>query len=356
MASQGFLVVAYSCDHSRCAIPVASTSPWPGRIGGIWQVRPPILSAQMAFRVRRGGAAAGGHRPNETELIALGTAWSMAFCHCNGEWSGPTHAALVSEEVKREGGSTQDWTNAEVSSCAHARRLAVTGVRAHVCARAPCRQIYNYVSETAVKYMKREDVAKWVANAPIDEDDMEMRARHFEFVQSVVLSIVVQKTTSKCASEATVKPLLQAAQLDRILANNRLGGDPSWTIQRLITLPAPDANECNGERDSLWKGRTSKEINQSILDWLRDMKAFADGKPEAEWHQYIYKGDRKLTAISEDEQVLRTHHASKKQKTGGGMGDLDQINQGTLEVTCSGPERASPHCPPLAHLALSSPS
>ena len=67
----------------------------------------------MAFRVRKGGVAAGGHRPNETELIALGTAWASVFVCCDGQYT-VEHSTMISDEVKRAGASTQDWSNAEV--------------------------------------------------------------------------------------------------------------------------------------------------------------------------------------------------------------------------------------------------
>ena len=67
---------------------------------------------------RGGGRAATGHLPNETELLSLGCGFAMMMSHCAGNYS-PVHSVTVSEEVKRAGGSTQDWDHNEVrAACA----------------------------------------------------------------------------------------------------------------------------------------------------------------------------------------------------------------------------------------------
>jgi hypothetical protein len=68
----------------------------------------------MAFRMRKGGKQGDSiHRPSEHELIALGLSWAMVMCHCGGKYTSDM-SDLISDEVKRAEGSTQNWTNAEV--------------------------------------------------------------------------------------------------------------------------------------------------------------------------------------------------------------------------------------------------
>ena len=66
----------------------------------------------MAFRLSSGRRPT-GHVPNETELIALGCGFAMMFRHCGGFYT-PQHSEIISDEVKRAGGSMQEWSHQEV--------------------------------------------------------------------------------------------------------------------------------------------------------------------------------------------------------------------------------------------------
>lgn len=71
----------------------------------------------MAFRLQTGGRKAPvEHRPNEVELVSLSVALAMVLRLAGGKWT-KQHAQLVADEVRRSGGTSQNWTPNEV--CAH---------------------------------------------------------------------------------------------------------------------------------------------------------------------------------------------------------------------------------------------
>ena len=225
----------------------------------------------MAFRQRKAGRQAEGHRPSESELLSLGAAWAMVMRHCGGNWTS-NHAELVADEVKRAGGSTQLWTNDEVRTDPHLPLCSSATVPVLICQHVRAfPQIYNFVKEPAMKYMRTSDITKWIQKEQSDPetDPTEKTDLDFCFVQSVVFSLLLQKTNSKCASENSVRPLLNAAKLNSILGNALLGGQDAWTLDLLLSVPDDES----GARVKLWEVHTQAEINQTVLNWLRDIKA-----------------------------------------------------------------------------------
>jgi hypothetical protein len=73
--------------------------------------------------MQRGGRAAATHRPNEFELISLTLAYALVLCHCGGNLV-RAHSELISNEVLRAGGSTQEWSHEEVSAHMHPHDLS----------------------------------------------------------------------------------------------------------------------------------------------------------------------------------------------------------------------------------------
>ena len=186
------------------------------------------------------------------------------------------------------------------------------------------RQIYNFVKEPALKYLALTDIEVLISKEQGDPTttDEQKKALDFSFIQSVTICICLQKTTGKFASERVVKPLFEAAQLNKILQLSELGGYADWTSEMLYMIL-----DDNDQLVPIWSVMTPREINQQILDWLRDMKADADGIPKADWENYLYKGDRKLTRKNAD-QVTLTQQKKRQKK---GMADLDESGQGVKE-------------------------
>ena len=115
--------------------------------------------------------------------------------------------------------------------------------------------------------------------------------------------------------------LFEKAKLDTILKINELGSHLTWSSENLMKVA--------DEHDNLvyiWEVLTMSKVSELIHDWLRNMKAYADGKDEDEWYKYAYTGNRKLIARTESEIILTV--AKKRKK---GMGDLDETGQGIKE-------------------------
>ena len=216
------------------------------------------------------------------------------------------------------------------------------------------RQIYNFIKEPALKYLALTDIEVLISKEQGDPTttDEQKKALDFSFIQSVTICMCLQKTTGKFASERVVKPLFEAAQLNKILQLPELGGYADWTSEMLYMIL-----DDNDQLVPIWSVMTPREINQQILDWLRDMKADADGIPKADWENYLYKGDRKLTRKNAD-QVTLTQQKKRQKK---GMADLDESGQGVKEVSsecgrmrrsraqCSRRAPAHPHGGPRRH-------
>ena len=298
----------------------------------------------MAFRRQTGGRKAATHRPNESELVALTAAYAMVLCHCGGDLV-KSHSETISNEVYRAGGSTQEWSHDEVSTHMqphelspphmHARprthaHVHVTCTRtkpfdASVIRRCVCPQIYNYVKETMFRYMPTMDVRKWLEKlmSNNDQDETAMKDTMFAFIQSCVISAAMQKTTSKFSNKRAVEALFERAKLDKILKIEEIGGEPTWSSENLMKVA--DENE---NLVYIWEVMNMSTISELIHDWLRNMKAYADGVAEDEWYKYAYTGNRKLVARNESEIILTVHKGEKRKK---GMGDLDETGQGIKE-------------------------
>lgn len=294
----------------------------------------------MAFRKQTGGRKASTHRPHESELVALTAAYAMVLCHCGGDLV-KAHSEKISSEVLRAGGSTQEWSHDEVSAHMHPHELFPahmharprTHAHAHaqntkpydasVIRRCVCPQIYNYVKETMFKYLPTNDVRKWLEKlmSNNDQDETAMQDTMFAFIQSCVISATMQKTTCKFSNKRAVETLFEKAKLDKILKIDELGGHPTWSSDNLMKV----ADE-NDNLVYIWEVLTMSKVSELIHDWLRDMKAYADGKDEDEWHKFTYTGNRKLIAKTESEILLTVARKRKK-----GMGDLDETGQGIKE-------------------------
>ena len=88
----------------------------------------------MAFKAQTGGRRPSTHRPDESELVALGCAYAMMFCFCGGDMV-RSHCEKLAAEVKRVGGSTQVWAPDEVSTHMRPHELAC---HMHMRARCTC--------------------------------------------------------------------------------------------------------------------------------------------------------------------------------------------------------------------------
>ena len=188
-----------------------------------------------------------------------------------------------------------------------------------------CPQIYNYVKETMFRYMPTNDVRKWLEKFMSENqgDETAMRDIMFAFIQSCVISATMQKTTCKFSNKRAVEALFEKAKLDTILKLEVLGGDPSWTSEMINTVEDQDDNPV-----PIWSVLGPSDISKLLHDWLRDMKAYADGIPEDEYYKYTYTGNRKLVAKNTDQLTLTVARSDKRKR---GMADLDQTGQGVKE-------------------------
>jgi len=218
----------------------------------------------------------------------------MILCYCAGDYV-KTHSVTLSAEVFRAGGSTQEWCHDE---------------------------IYNYVRETMFRYLPAGDVKKTIEKN-LDLDGDAKKVSDFAFIQSCVISMTTQKTLCKYANKQAVKVLFEKAKLDTILKLEVLGGDPSWTSEMINTVEDQDDNPV-----PIWSVLGPADISKLLHDWLRDMKAYADGIPEDEYYKYTYTGNRKLVAKNTDQLTLTVARSDKRKR---GMADLDQTGQGVKE-------------------------
>ena len=248
----------------------------------------------MAFRQQTGGRSSHKHRPAESELIALACGYAMILCYCAGDYV-KTHSVTLSAEVFRAGGSTQEWCHDE---------------------------IYNYVRETMFRYLPAGDVKKTIEKN-LDLDGDAKKVADFAFIQSCGISMTTQKTLCKYANKQAVKVLFEKAKLDTILKLEVLGGDPSWTSEMINTVEDQDDKPV-----PIWSVLGPADISKLLHDWLRDMKAYADGIPEDEYYKYTYTGNRKLVAKNTDQLTLTVARSDKRKR---GMADLDQTGQGVKE-------------------------
>jgi len=189
-----------------------------------------------------------------------------------------------------------------------------------------CPQIYNYVKETMFRYMPTNDVRKWLEKfmSENQEDETAMRDIMFAFIQSCVISATMQKTTCKFSNKRAVEALFEKAKLDKILKIEELGGHPTWSSDNLMKV----ADE-NDNLVYIWEVMNMSSISEHIHDWLRNMKAYADGVDEDKWYMYAYTGSRKLVAKNESEIILTVARGEKRKK---GMSDLDVTGQGIKET------------------------
>ena len=188
-----------------------------------------------------------------------------------------------------------------------------------------CTQIYNFVKETMFRYLSLNDVRKTIEKTmkDTDMDDEAKKTADLSFIQSCVISLTLQKSHCKFANRRAVEALFDKAKLNAILKSEELGGQESWSVDDIMMIADDD-----DKLVPIWSLLSMTDINQHIHDWLRNIKAYADGIPEDQYYRYVYTGNRKLVAKNANELALT---ATKGEKRRRGMSDLDETGQGLKE-------------------------